>query len=272
MTDDDIVISNLRTLLEIFGSCGGTRLSSQRPGLTLYDSGTGSAYENYALISPALAEGSSSDVRELAEYGVDFFSRFGSPHIWPLFPRARNAKDILEGLGAREDDTFYGMALDLGGGAALDAFPRGGEAVDEVWVSGGPEAEEWAKAAWLGFDSEEPVPGSFVDFTKEAVKTANAGDLGRISLLALRYGGGGPVAATGMICECQGTAGIYYVSSCPSFRRRGLGLRVMKALVERGVEDGCGTACLLATPAGKPLYLKCGFKLINTAIIMLYGE
>lgn len=269
MMDDDIAISNLRALLEIFGSFSGTRLSSQRQGLTLYDSGIGEAYENYALISPGLTGGCSSDFRELAEFGVDFFSRFGSPHIWPLFPGALEAKDVLEGLGAREDETFYGMALDLDGGAAIDAFHSAGGG-DEVWVSGGSEAEEWANAVWLGFDSEEPAPGSFIDFAKEAVKTANTGAHGRISLLALRRGGDGPVAATGMLCECQGTAGIYYVSSCPGSRRRGLGLRVMKALMERAAEDGCGIACLLATPAGKPLYLKCGFRLINTVTIMLY--
>jgi GNAT superfamily N-acetyltransferase len=76
------------------------------------------------------------------------------------------------------------------------------------------------------------------------------------------------VAATGLLCACYGTAGIYYVSTRPEYRKRGLGRRVMKALIERASELDCARSSLLATGSGRSLYLKCGFRETSRVTIM----
>jgi GNAT superfamily N-acetyltransferase len=125
------------------------------------------------------------------------------------------------------------------------------------------DLSDWANAVWLGFDSGEPAPASFVRFVRAAALADG------ISLFALRSRQDGDVAATGLLCARGGTGGVYYVSTRPEHRRRGLGLRVMRALTHRAGELGCAKASLLATGAGRPLYLKCGFRETSRVTIML---
>jgi GNAT superfamily N-acetyltransferase len=245
------VISNLRSLIEISGSLSGARALADPGGLWACDSGTGSAYENYALLSPSADEGR---IDNLVASGLGFFGASETPHIWPIFPDLpERVKTLLERGGARREDVFFGMTADL----PQEPFAPEQGGMRGVWISGKRESRDWADAAWYGFDSGEPAPDSFASFVSFA---SNISLRGEISLFGLLDPKTGIVAATGLLCESDGIAGIYYVSTRPEFRRRGLGLRVMKSLMARGLESGCRIACLIATPAGRPLYLKCGFK------------
>ncbi|MDR0648694.1 MAG: GNAT family N-acetyltransferase [Synergistaceae bacterium] len=252
-----MVISNLRAFIGISGSLGGSRALAHPEGLCACDCGLGSAYENYALLEPR----DTGDTERLVAMGFDFFVSAGSPHIWPLFPNTPpHARALLEGRGARRDDTFYGMTARL----TLEHKAEPGGTADGVWVSDPQGAGEWADAAWYGFDSGEPAPEGFVRFAREIALRDE------VSLFGLRDPESGLIAATGLLCAAGGTAGIYYVSSRPEFRRKGLGTVVMRALMGRGCELGHENACLLATPAGRPLYRRCGFEESGAVEIMIH--
>jgi GNAT superfamily N-acetyltransferase len=253
---DDLVISNLKSFVEISGSLRGSRALYDPRGLWACDGGTGAAYENYAL----LADAPESDIEELISKGLGFFRKSGDSHIWPIFTGAPAiVRCVLEKRGARLDDTFFGMIAEL---PQRLSVTRG--ATHGAWVTGDAGAKDWADAVWYGFDSGTPAPESFVNFAENIAKCEE------ISLFSLMSAGSELVAATGLLCVRNGVAGIYYVSTRPEFRRKRLGIHVMSALMEKGFELGCRKSCLIATPEGKPLYLKCGFKETGQIDIMLY--
>jgi GNAT superfamily N-acetyltransferase len=245
---NETVVSSLKSLIEISGSLSGARALADPGGLWACDAGVGSAYENYALLSSS-ADGGRIDY--LVASGLDFFGASGTPHIWPIFPGVPGrVKALLERRGVRHEDVFFGMTADL----PHMPFAAKEDGMRGVWISGERESRDWADAAWYGFDSGEPAPHGFARFASDISLR------GEISLLGLLDPTARIIAATGLLCAADEIAGIYYVSTRPEFRRRGLGLLVMKRLMERGFESGCRGACLIATPAGRPLYLKCGFE------------
>jgi ribosomal protein S18 acetylase RimI-like enzyme len=111
---------------------------------------------------------------------------------------------------------------------------------------------------WYGFDSGEPAPESFAVFSREMSLTAG------IALFAVRSelmaGSRREIASTGMLAAVGGTAGIYYVSTRPGYRNRGLARSVMKASMSSARAMGYDKISLLATSSGYPMYLRCGFK------------
>ncbi|MDR0616192.1 MAG: GNAT family N-acetyltransferase [Synergistaceae bacterium] len=259
---DEAVISNLRSLIEISGSLPMSRKLVDPRGLWACDVGVGSAYENYALLSPESQD--ASETEGLIASGLEFFSVGGIPHIWPIFPGLpEQAKALLERGGARLDGVFSAMTADI----PQEVFAPDDGTVAGAWISDSSDSEkasDWADAAWQGFDSGEPAPDGFRQFVSDISLC------GKISLLGLIDKGKGIMASTGLLCQAGGVAGIYYVSTRHEFRKRGLGLLVMKLLMERGFESGCRRVCLIATPDGRPLYLKCGFKEAFPVPIMMH--
>ncbi|MDR1944065.1 MAG: GNAT family N-acetyltransferase [Synergistaceae bacterium] len=258
--ENDPVISNIKSLIGIIGEFERSRFLGGVPGLVACDGGTGEAYENYALLTP----GASCDVEELIETGVGFFKKTGSPHIWPLFPGLPGSvRSSLERRGARADGEFFGMIADTG--AMKGVAANDDDSFEGLWPVCERDIRDWADAVWFGFDSGTGAPESFALFAREA------GARGEISLFSLRRKLAGETAATGLLCASGEAAGIYYVATRPEFRRRGLGLLVMRALLDRAAELGFKRACLLATPSGKPLYVKCGFTETSRVLIMIHG-
>ncbi|MDR3255529.1 MAG: GNAT family N-acetyltransferase [Synergistaceae bacterium] len=257
---DDVVLSNLKFLVEIFGSLRGSRALVDPRGLAACDCGTDEAYENYALLTPG-----ARNIDELVSKCARFFAASRRPFIWPLFPNAfetpdalSEARRLIEESGAKLDDTFFAMEANVSG---RDIPNAEGDSLQGVWLAGA-EAAEWADAVWQGFDSTEPVPDKFVKFAGEAAQKDE------ISLFGLRSKRDGTMASTGLLCSDGDTAGAYYVSTRSEYRRRGLGLLVMGALLDRAEAIGCAKTSLLATSAGRPLYLNCGFREIDKVTIM----
>jgi ribosomal protein S18 acetylase RimI-like enzyme len=258
------VWSNLAALLKLFGSFPSSRYL-ELPGLVLFDGGTDSAYENYALPLPSARGLGPGGIKKLVGAGLDFFKLTGMPHIWPVFPGMPEIfGETLEDAGLRHDATFLGMSAPAGAISGVDA----GE-IGAAELAGADESDirDWADAVWYGFDSGEPAPPSFARFAGEMASSDE------LSLYALKtHSGGGcfEIVSTGMLCSAGGAAGIYYVATRPEFRRRGLGLSVMRALMERGRDLGHDEICLLATPDGAPLYKKCGF--VGTGEVRIYAS
>ena len=262
-----IVLSNLAALLRAFGTLRTSRLSDKNPGLLLFDGGTDSAYENYALLMPEAVD--SHRCTDLLEEGFRFFERAGRPHIWPLFPGLPDETGgELAARGASLQDVFYGMTIDLRDRPLLDGTGPDGELPARIVCHG--EAEAWADAVWYGFDSDEAPPDGFRRFACGAscldgiVFAATDAP----ALPGVPFG----FSATGMMFLGGGSAGLYYIATRPAFRQRGLAARVVLRLLQAAGDSGEQTACLLATPQGRPLYAKLGFEEVCRVPIYAVGE
>jgi GNAT superfamily N-acetyltransferase len=240
------VYENLKSLIRTLGGFPEARYMDARPGLALYDGGVGDAYENYALLDPAhTARAGEHELEKSAKFGLDFFSRAGRPHIWPIFPGVPDGMgSVLERLGAERGEDFHAMS------ARVDECappPDGGGFGTEGPLRGEREARAWADSAWRGFDSGEDAPEAFAVFACRMAARAE------FSLFHIAG------RATGMLYDGGGTCGVYYVATAPEFRGRGLGGAVVETLKARARSLGFGEVALLATPSGLPLYLKHGF-------------
>lgn len=254
-SDGTITYRNLRSLLVAFGSFPGSRLLETPCGAVFLDGGTASAYENYALADPDRCERSSrKEARSLVEEGLMFFAQSQRPHLWPIFPGVPvDLEGVLEDCGIKRDAVFF--AMDADARASLQTMKDGAHDQAEAgvaWIEEMELARAWADAAWLGFDSEEPAPKSFVALARNAIEAPD--------LFPAAIHRDGEMAATGMLTTGGEAAGIYYVATLPAFRRMGLGRKIVRVLVEKALSVGYERICLLATPEGRPLYRRCGFR------------
>jgi GNAT superfamily N-acetyltransferase len=71
-------------------------------------------------------------------------------------------------------------------------------------------------------------------------------------------------AATSVAMATGDTVGVYNVATMPWLRRRGLGTHMTRLALEHGIQAGCGRAVLQASPTGRPLYERMGFRTVAT--------
>jgi predicted acetyltransferase len=74
---------------------------------------------------------------------------------------------------------------------------------------------------------------------------------------------GRPVASAMVLCS-HGVAGVYWVSTVPDARRRGLAERVTLAVGNAGFDLGMRVAALQASVMGFPVYLRMGYETVST--------
>ncbi|MFF5079392.1 GNAT family N-acetyltransferase [Actinoplanes sp. NPDC000266] len=79
----------------------------------------------------------------------------------------------------------------------------------------------------------------------------------------LAHGSGRPVA-TGLGVSSGDMVGIYNIGVVPTLRRRGLGRAITSRVLEDGFAGGAGTAYLLSSASGKPMYQAMGFHVTQT--------
>jgi hypothetical protein len=74
----------------------------------------------------------------------------------------------------------------------------------------------------------------------------------------------GEAAATSLAIITGDTVGVYNVATIPWLRRRGLGTHMTRLALEHGVRAGCRRAVLQASPTGRPVYGRMGFRTVAT--------
>jgi predicted acetyltransferase len=60
------------------------------------------------------------------------------------------------------------------------------------------------------------------------------------------------------------TIGVYSIATIPSARRHGYGAAMTARVVADGARDGCDVAILQASPMGRPIYERLGFRTVVT--------
>lgn len=76
------------------------------------------------------------------------------------------------------------------------------------------------------------------------------------------YEGDEPVASSQLVVHGS-VAGLYYIATMESARRKGYGEAITRAAMQEGIARGCDAVCLQASSLGRPVYERIGFQVIG---------
>jgi ribosomal protein S18 acetylase RimI-like enzyme len=69
--------------------------------------------------------------------------------------------------------------------------------------------------------------------------------------------------ASSALIVIDGVAGVHYVGTLASHRRRGFGEAMTRHAVDEGAQAGCRSATLQASEMGQPIYERMGFRVVT---------
>jgi ribosomal protein S18 acetylase RimI-like enzyme len=183
-----------------------------------------------------------------------YYQRKGRSLIWWATPYS--APGLVERLlanGFVHRSSFPGMAADLRDLPASDQLTipphaRIARVTDEAAL------RDWARTCLVAFGDSLDIVGPAVDVFKGLA--LHNGSAWRCYLATVD----GQPASTAGVMMTGGVAGIYWVGTPPAHRRLGLGTAVTAAALRDAYAEGYRIACLTASPLGRPIYAKLGFK------------
>lgn len=240
------VAENFAATLRLWGTLPTSR-TEERGSCLFVSTGTAIADQNYAYCS------GEEDVEEHVQRSVHFFSEEGMPFTWWFPPRTRGERFRRALEKRRMPERCAPAAMFM----ALDAPRERGQLPAEYSVrkTVSPRgAMEWARSSLEGFGSGMEHLDSFSEFCTALITPPFDASF---RLLTLRIAE--KTAATALLSLTYGIAGIYYFSTLPAFRRRGLGMVFLSETLEEARRSGCHTAVLQASPMGFSLYERAGF-------------
>jgi GNAT superfamily N-acetyltransferase len=172
---------------------------------------------------------------------------------WWIYPSGQSPKTraMLQDAGLRLIEKVPCMAADLNDSASEKQIPN------NITISPVKDKNDlliWEDISFHGFEMPECARVQYGAFVSSF-------DLGNQSpqRLFLAYFDDKPVA-TSLLFVHNNTAGIYYVSTLPAYRNKGLGLNVTIAAMQYAKKSGFKNVILQATPLGAKVYIRAGFK------------
>jgi GNAT superfamily N-acetyltransferase len=193
--------------------------------------------------NPAFVTEPPADPRSLLSRAATFFERSRAPWIVITFPEATDAmRSSAAERGLFDEGEFPGMVLD----PIPVQVPRPPPDFSVERATSLDQLEEiertGAKAYGMPYSSPDP----------QWLKTPG------LSLYLGRYRSE-PVSL-GALISAGGVAGVAYIGTVEGFRRRGFAEAVVWQIVSDGRRQGCDVAYLWATPIGRTVYERMGFR------------
>jgi GNAT superfamily N-acetyltransferase len=214
----------------------------QRDGYVLWRSSIPMPFFNGICGVPA-----SGDLDAGIDDALAPFDAGGTPLLW-IVPPPADIDDHLAARGFAIDHT-PGMAVDLVALRAAES-PAGASLIE---VKDDPDEIEACIRV-------TEVANEMPDETTPPMLRAIARLPDRDHIRAFMAAVDGVPAASAVLLEWAGVAGLYNVGTLPAFRGRGLGTYVSLAALEAGRADGYQYGVLQATAMGERLYRSMGFE------------
>jgi ribosomal protein S18 acetylase RimI-like enzyme len=206
---------------------------------------------------------SESRTEEQVNEVISFFQQLGIPFGWNTGPstRPRDLGSVLKACGIEHLVDLAGMALDLDG---LDR-PEvpGGLATREVRTR--DDLRDWARVFREGFGLSEGSERGIAELIGAAWEDSGGKWHHYVGTLDET-----PVGSSSMYLD-QGVAGIYFVGTVPSARRRGIGTWMTFLALQDARALGTRWSVLHASPLGRGLYARLGFEEYCTLGIYMFG-
>lgn len=211
-------------------------------GVSIFATGIAHPFFNQIVTDEGATE---AELRRAVEIlqgrGERFYGVFRHPQDEPL-------RAVAAGLGLTEDD-------DVLPGMAVEPIPPAGVAPEELHIhvvrDGGALDDHIVALAGFGFS--DALVRAFIgeDLWLLPDTTTYVG-----------YAGGEPVVA-GLGVRTGRTMGIYSISTVEAARRRGYGAAMTERILADGAAAGCDVGVLQASPMGRPIYERLGFRLVQ---------
>jgi GNAT superfamily N-acetyltransferase len=223
----------------------------EEPGLTWFSSGIPLSFMNGVLQTRLDADEADGRIEDIQ----DIFRSRGLPFNW-LIGSATRPPDLVKRLEAHGLSCTHsqpGMAADL---LALNEESRAPAGLTIRPVTDDKGLTEWVHTTFAGFGFPTSLERAFSDVL------AGLG----FDLPARNYVGlldGRPVA-TSTLFLAAGTAGVYWVSTIPEARRRGIGTALTLAPLREARAMGYRVGILHASETGMGSYTQIGFRAICT--------
>jgi GNAT superfamily N-acetyltransferase len=210
----------------------------ERDGLVLTDCmGTDS------MGNVAIATAPASDPEGSIHEAEAFYAPHRRPWILFALPQAAASFErAAHDRGLRDEGRFPGLVLD----PIPPRIPPPPEGVEVRRVDSVEELQVFERAASRAYEVESgPVYEGWLAYPGFSFHLA--------------YYRGAPVATATLVAS-HGVAGIVYVGTVPEARGRGFARAAVWAAIEAGRAEGARTSALWATPMGRPMYEKMGFR------------
>jgi GNAT superfamily N-acetyltransferase len=184
-----------------------------------------------------------------------YYASKGRPLIWWSTPHSTPSA-LVEHLlanGFVHRSSFPGMVADLRALPEPDAIAIPNDARVER-VSDEGALREWVRTCLIAFGDSLDIVGPAVEVFRELALRD-----GREWRCYLATVNGRPASSAGVMMT-GGVAGIYWVGTPVEYRRMGLGTAVTAAALRDAHREGYRVGCLTASPLGRPIYAKLGFR------------
>jgi len=192
------------------------------------------------------------DAKAIADI-KEIYKKINLRFWWWIYPcgQSPETERILHDAGLRLIEKAPCMAADLNDSVSDEKIP------DNVIISPVRNKNDlliWEDISFHGFEMPQRARAQYGVFISSF-------DLGAQSpqKLFLAYFDGKPVA-TSLLFTHKDSAGIYYVSTLPTLRNKGFGLKITQAAMQAAKESGFKNVILQATPLGAKVYIRAGFK------------
>ena len=192
------------------------------------------------------------DAKSIADI-KEIYKKINLRFWWWIYPCGQSPETgrILQDAGLRLIEKVPCMAADLNDLVSYKQIP------DTVTISPVKDKNDlliWEDISFHGFEMPRRAREQYGAFVSSF-------DLGAQSpqKLFLAYFDGKPVA-TSLLFTHNNSTGIYYVSTLPTFRNKGFGLKITQAAMQAAKESGIKNVILQATPLGAKVYIRVGFK------------
>jgi GNAT superfamily N-acetyltransferase len=251
MTEESIVRAiegNAAELMLAMGRAGGAE-ERDDPSVRWTVGGSPIDYHNcvvHAVLTPDTVD------RTIHEF-LSRLGLYGVPGTWHLGPSMRPT-DLgfrLSSYGFGKAGSESGMAMDLD---LLNVPVAHAPDVTIVPVADRQTLSVWTRALGQGF-GEGPREADWVGSIYEQIGLDETAPCRSY----LGYWDGRPVATASLFFG-SGVAGVYFVSTVPSHRRRGLGTSITLAVLQDARERGYQVGVLCASTAGRSVYQRIGFR------------
>ena len=192
------------------------------------------------------------DAKSIADI-KEIYKKINLRFWWWIYPcgQSPETERILQDAGLYLIEKVPCMAADLNDLVSYKQIP------DTVTISPVKDKNDlliWEDISFHGFEMPRRAREQYGAFVSSF-------DLGAQSpqKLFLAYFDGKPVA-TSLLFTHNNSTGIYYVSTLPTFRNKGFGLKITQAAMQAAKESGIKNVILQATPLGAKVYIRAGFK------------
>jgi ribosomal protein S18 acetylase RimI-like enzyme len=181
------------------------------------------------------------------------YEHLALPFWWWVYPSGQSllTKTMLEGAGLHQETAIPCLAADLSRLPVDAALPV---AITISLVENDRDLACFEEISFTGFAMEAASQKQYHNFISSFDISCTSPQK-----LFLAFFAGKPVA-TALLFFYKETAGIYFVSTLPAYRRRGIGLSLTRATMHYAQRAGSQFIILQSSAAGLRVYQQAGFK------------